>query len=86
MGKEGAFVITDSVRKVVSAPKVEALDPTGAGDTFNAALAVGLGEGLSLLDAVEQANYAGAYSVRHLGVIDGLPNKIQLEDFKRTHK
>lgn len=84
MGKQGAFVITDGVRELVPAPKVKALDPTGAGDTFNAALAVGLGEGLSLLDAVEQANYAGAYSVQHLGVIDGLPTKEQLEDFKRT--
>ena len=84
MGKQGAFVITDNSREVVPAPTVDALDPTGAGDAFNAALAVGLGEGLSLPNAVEQANYAGAYSVRHLGVIDGLPTKEQLEEFKKT--
>ncbi len=84
MGKQGAFVIADGIRQIVAAPVVDALDPTGAGDTFNAALAVGLGQGLSLPDAVEQANYAGAYSVRHLGVIDGLPTKEELEEFKKT--
>lgn len=84
MGKKGAMVISEDKREIVPAPKVEALDPTGAGDTFNAALAVGLGEGLSLLEAVEQANYAGAYSVGHLGVIDGLPTRQQLEEFKKS--
>lgn len=84
LGKEGALVITGDGREKVPAPVVEALDPTGAGDTFNAALAVGLGEGLSLPEAVTQANYAGAYSVRHLGVIDGLPTKAQLAEFKKA--
>jgi ribokinase len=82
LGKQGASVLTDNNRQVVPAPAVDALDPTGAGDAFNAALAVGLGEGLPLLDAVEQANHAGAYSVRHLGVIDGLPTREELEAFK----
>ena len=84
LGKRGASVMTDGRRHVVPAPAVDALDPTGAGDAFNAALAVGLGEGLSLLDAVEQANHAGAYSVRHLGVIDGLPTREELEAFKKN--
>ena len=74
--------MTADDRQVVPAPAVDALDPTGAGDAFNAALAVGLGEGLPLLDAVEQANHSGAYSVRHLGVIDGLPTREELEAFK----
>ena len=85
MGKQGAMVITGDKRQAVPAPTVDALDPTGAGDTFNAALAVGLGEGLPLLSAVEQANYAGAYSVRHVGVIDGLPTREQLDEFKQSH-
>jgi len=85
LGKQGASVLTDNDRQVVPAPAVDALDPTGAGDAFNAALAVGLGEGLPLLDAVEQANHAGAYSVRHLGVIDGLPRREELEAFKNDY-
>jgi ribokinase len=81
LGQQGAMVIAGGQRELVPAPQVDALDPTGAGDAFNAALAIGLGEGLSLSKAVEQANYAGAYSVRHLGVINGLPTKAQLDDF-----
>ena len=85
MGQQGAMVITGDQREVIPAPQVDALDPTGAGDAFNAALAIGLGEGLSLSKAVEQANYVGAYSVRHLGVVDGLPTKSQLDDFKSSN-
>jgi ribokinase len=81
LGKKGAFIIQGKERELIPAPVVEALDPTGAGDTFNAALAVGLGEGLSLKDAVRQANFAAAYCVRHLGVIGGLPKKAELEEF-----
>jgi len=82
MGEQGAMVIAGDQRELVPAPKAKTLDPTGAGDTFNAALAVGLGEGLSLRKAVERANHAGAYCVEHLGVIDGLPTKKQLEEFR----
>jgi ribokinase len=57
------------------------LDVTGAGDSFNAALAVGLGEGLHLRDAVYKATYAGAYTTTHLGVIDGLPTRDELNVF-----
>jgi len=84
LGKQGAVVITEQGRETVPAPSVEALDPTGAGDAFNAALAVGLGEGLSLPEAVKHANCAGAYSVRSLGAIDGLPTKAQLTEFKKA--
>ncbi len=84
MGKQGAMIVTAEGHELVPAPQVDALDPTGAGDTFNAALAVGLGEGLPLREAVKYANYAGAYSVRHLGVIDGLPTRKQLDDFKKS--
>jgi ribokinase len=57
------------------------LDVTGAGDSFNAALAVGLGEGLDLRDAVYKAACAGAYTTTHLGVIDGLPTRDELNVF-----
>jgi ribokinase len=59
------------------------VDVTGAGDSFNAALAVGLGEGLTLPEAVRQAIYAGAYTTTTLGVIAGLPTRTELEQFKQ---
>jgi ribokinase len=80
-GEEGAVIVTADYMEETPAVPVQALDVTGAGDSFNAALAVGLGEGAALRDAVCQATYAGAYTTTHLGVIDGLPTRAELEEF-----
>jgi len=84
LGAKGALIATADSLTHVPAPKVDALDVTGAGDSFNAALAVGLGEGLELHEAVETACYAGAYCATHLGVVDGLPTRDQLDTFRRS--
>ena len=81
-GEEGSLIVTTRGTEAVPATPVQALDVTGAGDSFNAALAVGLAEGLDLRAAVKQANRAGAYTTMHLGVIDGLPRKEKLEAFR----
>ena len=80
-GEEGAVIVTAEGTEEVPAVPVHALDVTGAGDSFNAALAVALGAGMDLRKAVEQANRAGAYTTTHLGVIDGLPTSAELETF-----
>lgn len=81
-GKKGALIVTSDGVDHVPAVKVRAIDATGAGDSFNATLAVNLGNGVNLRDAVQQANYAGAYTTTHLGVVNGLPTRAELEDFK----
>jgi len=58
---------------------VEAVDSTGAGDTFNAALAVFLGEGLP--QAVRKACAAAALSVTRLGAREGMPTREDMEIF-----
>ena len=58
---------------------VEAVDSTGAGDTFNAALAVYLDEGLA--EAVRKACAAAALSVTRLGAQRGMPRVAELEAF-----
>ncbi len=80
-GEEGAIIVTASEIEEIAAVPVEALDVTGAGDSFNAALAVALGEGHSLREAVRRATHAGAYTTTFLGVIDGLPTRAELEAF-----
>lgn len=60
---------------VVSAPSVPVVDTTGAGDGFNAALAVGLAEGQSLTDAVGSGCCAGEKAATALGVIPGVPRR-----------
>lgn len=83
-GKRGALILTPEGSEEIPAVKIQAVDATGSGDSFNAALAVGLGEGLALYEAVRQANYAGAYTATHLGVIDGLPTRTELAAFKTS--
>ena len=56
---------------------VYALDSTGAGDTFNAALAVYLHEGLP--EAVRKACAAAALSVTKMGAQGGMPDAAAVE-------
>lgn len=58
---------------------VEVVDSTGAGDTFNAALAVFLHEGLA--EAVRKACAAAALSVTQLGAQGGMPSLCELNAF-----
>ena len=55
------------------APCGEAVDSTGAGDTFNGVLAVRLAEGLSLAKACAEANVAAARSVAIRYVLPSIP-------------
>ena len=56
----------------------EAVDATGAGDAFNAGLAVGLAEA-GLRAGVELGLRAGAYAVTRRGALDGLATRAQLD-------
>jgi len=58
---------------------VEVVDSTGAGDTFNAALAVFLHEGLAM--AVRKACAAAALSVTRFGAQGGMPSLHELDGF-----
>lgn len=77
-GAEGAWY-RESTDEVVHQPgfKVAAIDSTGAGDTFNAALAVYLGEGLP--SAVRKACAAAALSATKLGAQGGMPYAGELD-------
>ncbi len=60
LGDAGAAWAEESACGRVSAPVVEAVDPTGAGDAFMAALTLRLVEGSSLPDAVDFACVRGS--------------------------
>ncbi|PWK92532.1 ribokinase [Fulvimonas soli] len=80
-GAEGAWYSADGGPAHQPGFAVEAVDTTGAGDTFNAALAVFLREGLPA--AVRKACAAAALSVTRLGARDGMPTRAALDAFLR---
>ena len=73
---------TGEVLPAVSAGKP--VDSTGAGDTFNAVLAVRLAEGATLRDACLAANAAAAESVTRRYVLQSLPYRRKDENKETT--
>lgn len=66
-GKDGVRYHDGEKEVLVPSYPVEAVDTTGAGDTFNAALAVALAEGKSICNSLRFANRAASYRLRSLG-------------------
>ena len=67
LGAEGALVHDGRGVERIPAPRVDAVDTTGAGDAFNGALACELAGGAALLDAVAAAVSVAAESTRGHG-------------------
>ncbi|MEU6214924.1 MULTISPECIES: ribokinase [unclassified Streptomyces] len=63
----------------VPAPRVRAVDTTAAGDTFVGALAVALGEGRPMPEALRWASAAAALSVQRHGAQDSMPTRAETE-------
>jgi len=59
----------------VSAPTVDAVDTTGAGDVFDGYLAAALADGRPLRDAVAEAAVAAALSTTREGVQSAVPDR-----------
>ena len=84
IGSKGAIHVDRKGSTSYPSLLVDAVDTTGAGDAFNAGLAVGLSRGLDLGAAIELGCQAGAYCVTQLGVLDGLATTDQLTKFVAT--
>jgi ribokinase len=67
IGSKGALLADGDALERIPAPRVEAVDTTGAGDAFNGALATALAAGAGLTDAVRTAVAAAADSVTRPG-------------------
>lgn len=76
-GAEGAWFREEGEPQHQAGFDVEAVDSTGAGDTFNAAFAVYLHEGLPI--AVRKACAAAALSVTRLGARGGMPHPAEVD-------
>lgn len=73
-GARGSLLVTKEGARFFPSYRVEPVDTTAAGDTFNAAFAVGLSMGLPVEDAVRLANAAGALSTTGMGAQAAMPS------------
>jgi len=80
LGAQGALVRNSEMTEHVPAYNAgPVLDTTGAGDAFNAGLAVGLSEGMELVRAVRFGCAVGAISVTRPGTAPSMPRRDEVE-------
>ncbi|KZM33667.1 ribokinase [Oerskovia enterophila] len=82
LGGAGCLVAQRGAAPVrVPAPRVDAVDTTGAGDTFCGVLAAALAGGSTLVDAARTASFAGALAVTRPGAQDAVPTADEVTTF-----
>ncbi|BDU39213.1 ribokinase [Vibrio nigripulchritudo] len=81
LGAKGVWLSQNGVGKGISSYRVEAVDTTAAGDTFNGALVTGLLENKPLESAIQFANAAAALSVTRFGAQTSIPTRKEVDDF-----
>ena len=85
LGSIGALVYDGAMFMLVEARKVEAVDATAAGDTFNGVLASLLAEGRYLIDAAKEATAAAAISVTRMGAQPAAPIQAKNKTWNCLH-
>lgn len=81
LGHQGAFFRDRATEHFQPGFRVDAVDTTAAGDTFNGALAVALAESRPMGDALLFAAAAAAISVTRDGAQTSMPSREQVDEF-----
>ncbi len=81
LGAAGSLLVTQTDADMIAGRKVLAVDTTGAGDCFCGVFAAGLADGLTMADALAQANAAAALSVGTAGAAPSMPHRVNLDAF-----
>ncbi|MCA0992279.1 ribokinase [Pseudalkalibacillus hwajinpoensis] len=78
-GAAGVRYFNGQEEVLIPSFKVEAIDTTGAGDTFNAAFGTAIAEGKTLADSITFGNRAASLSVTGFGAQGGMPTREEVE-------
>lgn len=78
VGEEGVYYFDKEQTIHKDIYKVKAVDTTAAGDSFNAALVVGLLEGKKIDEALDFANKVGSKTVTKPGAMESLPYRSEI--------
>ena len=81
MGSRGAYVYDGIEGKMYAPFKVDAVDSTGAGDTFNASLAIKLCQGYTMETGIQFAQAAAAICVSRNGAQASIPDAEEFRHF-----
>jgi len=84
-GADGCLIASENDIINVDGFNVQCIDPTGAGDTFNAAFMFGYSKGLSLKEVGIFANAVAAISTLKLGPMEGCVNLKEISDFLKEN-
>ncbi|MDW7678163.1 MAG: ribokinase, partial [Bacillota bacterium] len=84
LGARGSLARTSETIVNAAPYNIVAVDTTAAGDAFNAALVVALGEGSKLPEALAFANAAGALTATRMGAQSSLPTRKEVDQFRQT--
>jgi ribokinase len=80
LGADGAYLMSDTHAEHIPALHAGAIvETTGAGDSFNGAMAAALAEGQPLRDAVRLGNAAGAISITRAGTAMSMPKRAEID-------
>lgn len=85
-GADGATVVSGDERHDFAGHRVTEVDPTGAGDCFCGTFIGLLTQGVSLREAGEQANAAGALAVTRRGPMEGNSTPDEIAAFLKKAK
>jgi len=85
MGEHGAVTFADGEKLSTGIYKVDALKPTGAGDSFMAGMMTGIADGLSIKEAVLRGSACAAIVVAKPGCAPAMPYPADLQAFLAAH-
>lgn len=80
-GRKGSTIFTRDGKSHIPTIKVKEIDPTGAGDCYDAGFVVGLLKGWSLKKVGRFANICGALAVTRKGAMEGAPTFQEVEKY-----
>lgn len=83
LGRRGSIYLGDDIEAHQDAFTVDAVDTTGAGDTFTGYLLAGLMRGDTPAQSMRNAAAASAIAVTRHGAAPSIPNRVEVEEFLR---
>ncbi|CAN2924468.1 ribokinase [Streptococcus dysgalactiae] len=86
LGTKGSTYFDGQVIQLIPAIKTEAIDTTGAGDTFNGAFGFAVSKGLDMRESLTFATLASHLSVQQFGAQGGMPTLSEMKEHDAYEK